>query len=338
MLRPILVFCLPAIGDFIRCHSAIRMLAERFPGCPIDVTTSALAAPLARLMPHVRKTWIVEKHWKPGLKQRAGLARELRKENYQAAYMLTSSTKAALIPWLAGIPERIGYPREFQFGIVNRLPAGWLKSFVAFGPRKTRLSEQVCAIATLGEKLADGTRLSAPQMMISSEELADWRARHGIDAAKPALALYTSEFSNFRSWPAERFISVARHYSARGWAVWAVGGPREREAAAQIRAALPEVVDFTSTPQLTDAMCQIAASTAFLGVDGGICHAAAALGVPCVLIFGSNRSYETGPVNEHVRFLEPPISTPSWVYDTRGVNEERVLAAIEDAVAHTRNP
>ncbi|RWX60930.1 hypothetical protein EOA24_31660, partial [Mesorhizobium sp. M2A.F.Ca.ET.039.01.1.1] len=46
--------------------------------------------------------------------QRAGLAREIRKENYQAAYMLTSSTKAALVPWLAGIPERIGYPREFQ--------------------------------------------------------------------------------------------------------------------------------------------------------------------------------------------------------------------------------
>ena len=335
-MRPILVFCLPAIGDFIRCHSAIRMLAERFPDCPIDVTTSALAAPLARLMPHVRKTWIVEKHWRPGLKERAGLARDLRKENYQAAYMLTSSTKAALIPWLAGVPERIGYPREFQFGIINRLPAGWLKSFVAFGPRKTRLSEQVCAIAAVGAKPADGARLPAPQMTISPEELSDWRARHGIDAARPALALYTSEFSNFRSWPAERFISVARHYSAHGWAIWAVGGPREREAAAQIRAVLPELVDFTSTPQLTDAMCQIAASTAFLGVDGGLCHAAAALGTPCVLIFGSNRSYETGPVNEHVRFIEPPISTPSWVYDTRGVSEERVLAAIDEAVA--RNP
>ncbi|TGR89215.1 lipopolysaccharide heptosyltransferase II, partial [Mesorhizobium sp. M2E.F.Ca.ET.209.01.1.1] len=93
---------------------AIQILAEKFPGHPIDVATSRLAAPLARLMPHIRKTWIVEKHWKPGLKERAGLAREIRKEDYQAAYMLTSSTKAALVPWLAGIPERIGYPREFQ--------------------------------------------------------------------------------------------------------------------------------------------------------------------------------------------------------------------------------
>ncbi|RUT92370.1 lipopolysaccharide heptosyltransferase II, partial [Mesorhizobium sp. USDA-HM6] len=102
----------------------------------------------------------------------------------------------------------------------------------------------------------------------------------------------------------------------------------------RIRAALPEAVDFTSTADIADAMCQIAASTVFLGVDGGICHAAAALGGPCVLIFGSNRSYETGPVNDHVRLLEPPISTPSWIRDTRGVSEERVLAALADAVAH----
>jgi len=335
-LRPILVFCLPAIDDCMRANSALRILAEKFPGHPIDVATSSLAAPLARLMPHIRKTWIVEKHWKPGLKERAALAREIRKENYQAAYMLTSSTKAALVPWLAGIPERIGYPREFQFGIINRLPAGWLKSFVAFGPRKTRLFEQVCTIAMRGEKPGVDTRLPPPQMAVPAADLADWRARQGIDPARPALALYTSAFSNFRSWPAERFISIAKDHVRRDWSIWLIGGPREREAAAEMRAALPEAVDFTSTPQLTDAMCQIAASTVFLGVDGGLCHAAAALGVPCVLIFGSNRSYETGPVNDQVRYLEPPISTPSWVQDTRGVSEDRVLAALADAVAQSR--
>ncbi|TIT73681.1 MAG: lipopolysaccharide heptosyltransferase II, partial [Mesorhizobium sp.] len=47
-------------------------------------------------------------------------------------------------------------------------------------------------------------------------------------------------------------------------------------------------------------------------------------------------SYETGPVNDHVRFLEPPISTPSWIYHTRDVGEERVLAALADAVASRR--
>jgi heptosyltransferase-2 len=331
-LRPILVFCLPAIGDFIRCHAAIEIIAGRFPGQPIDIITSRIAAPLARLMPHVRKVWIAEKHWKPGLKERAALARKLREENYQAAYMLTSSTKASLVPWLAGIPERIGYPREFQFGMVNRLPSGWLKSMIAFGPRKTRLAEQVCAIASLGERPAEERPLPAPQLVVSPEELAGWRQRNGIDPARPAIALYTSDFANKRSWPMERFVSVARDYASRGWSVWLVGGPRERQAAAEIKAHLPEAIDFTSTPDIAEAMCQIAASTVFLGVDGGISHAAGALGGPCVLIYGSNRAYVHGPVNEQVIFLEPPISTPGWVENTRAVSEDRVREALATAI------
>lgn len=331
-LRPILIFCLPAIGDFIRCHSAIRIIAERFPGQPIDIITSRVAAPLARLMPHVRKAWIAEKHWKPGLKERAGLAREIREEKYQAAYMLTSSTKACLVPWLAGIPERIGYPREFQFGIVNRLPAGWLKSMLAFGPRKTRVADQVCAIARLGKRPAEDGPLPAPQLVVSAEELAGWRRRNGIDPAKPAIALYTSDFANKRSWPMERFVSIARDHVARGWSVWLIGGPRERQAAAEIRACLPEAIDFTSTSDIAEAMCQIAASTIFLGVDGGISHAAGALGGPCVLIYGLNRAYMHGPVNEQVIFLEPPISTPGWVENTRAVSEDRVREALAAAI------
>jgi heptosyltransferase-2 len=338
-LDPILVVTFPAIGDFVRSHSAIQILAERFPGHPIDIVTSPLAVPLARLMPHVRKSWTLDKrHLQPGFGERRRLARQLREENYRSAYLLTSSTKAALVPWMAGIPERIGYPRELQFGIVNRLPAGWLRTFVAFGPRKTRLFEQVCAIALLGEKPAEGAALPAPRLAVEPDELEDWRRRHQIDPARRVLALYTSEFENIRSWPAERFISIAADHAKRGWSVWLVGGRRERNAAALVRAELPEAVDFTSTPLITDAMCQIAASTVFLGVDGGISHAAAALGVPCVLIFGSNRSYVHGPVNDHVRFLEPPISTPSWIEDTLGVSEERVREALAGVLTQARCP
>ena len=190
-LDPILVFCLPAIGDFIRCHSAIQLIAQKFPGHPIDLITSRQAAPLARLMPDVRKAWVLEKrHLQPGIGKRMQLARQLREQDYRACYLLSSSTKAALVPLLAGIPERIGYPRELQFGIVNRLPADWLKSLVAFGPRKTRLFEQVCAIALLGKKPDEGMKLPPPRMTIAPERLSEWRTLNGIDPAKPALTLY----------------------------------------------------------------------------------------------------------------------------------------------------
>ena len=96
----------------------------------------------------------------PVLRERSRLVGELRKENYRTAYLMTSSTKAALMVFMAGIEERIGYPQELQFGLLNRFPAGWFGHLWAFGPRKTRLFEEVCSIASLGEKPAAGSRVA----------------------------------------------------------------------------------------------------------------------------------------------------------------------------------
>ncbi|MEO5759225.1 MAG: lipopolysaccharide heptosyltransferase II [Mesorhizobium sp.] len=327
-MDPILVVSFPAIGDFIRSHSAIQIIAEKFPDRPIDVITSSMSAPLARLMPNVRKAWPLDK--KPvlqGLADRYRLARELREEKYGTAYLLTSATKAGLAPWMARIPERIGYPREFQFGLVNRFPADWLRQLLNLGTQHLRLYEEVCDIATLAREPIPVEGWPAPRLVVTPEQVNDWRHRNGVDPAKPALAIYTSGIDDRRAWPIDRFISIARDYSRRGWSIWIIGAAREREATEQIKAAVPEASHFKSP--LTDTMYQIAASTIFLGVDGGPAHAAGALGVPSVLIFRSNCSYEGGPINHDVRFVEPPISTPSRAKGALGVSVEHVLGAME---------
>ena len=43
------------IGDFVRCHTVVRLLRARFPGRPIDMLTTAMVAPLVDYMPAVRK-------------------------------------------------------------------------------------------------------------------------------------------------------------------------------------------------------------------------------------------------------------------------------------------
>src|SRR5580693_1791233 len=51
---PILVVPYMWIGDFVRCHTVIRLLRERFPGRSIDVLTTRMVAPLVDYMPGVR--------------------------------------------------------------------------------------------------------------------------------------------------------------------------------------------------------------------------------------------------------------------------------------------
>src|ERR1700719_3069929 len=53
--RPILLIPYVWIGDFVRCHSVVKLLRNQRPERPVDVLTSTLCAPLLDYMPGVRK-------------------------------------------------------------------------------------------------------------------------------------------------------------------------------------------------------------------------------------------------------------------------------------------
>jgi len=58
--RPILVVPYMWIGDFVRCHTVVKLLKARFPGRPVDMLAAALCAPLADYMPEVRQAIVVD--------------------------------------------------------------------------------------------------------------------------------------------------------------------------------------------------------------------------------------------------------------------------------------
>src|SRR5262245_3043773 len=52
---PILIIPYMWIGDFVRCHTVVKLLKQRFPTRPIDVLTTSMVAPLLDYMQGVRK-------------------------------------------------------------------------------------------------------------------------------------------------------------------------------------------------------------------------------------------------------------------------------------------
>src|ERR1700761_9786652 len=81
--RPILIVPYMWIGDFVRCHSVVKVLRQRFPNRPVDVLATSLCAPLADYMPGVRQAIVADlPRSRLALSQQRALAGRLRQESY----------------------------------------------------------------------------------------------------------------------------------------------------------------------------------------------------------------------------------------------------------------
>src|SRR4026209_2072183 len=138
--RPILVVPYVLIGGFVRGHTVVKLLKARFPARPVDVLSTTLCAPLADYMPELRQGIVVDLPRKRlSLAEHQELAARLKREGYGTALIMPRTWKSALAPFLAGIPERIGWVGEWRFGLVNDL---------RFGERqRPRMIDQCAALA-----------------------------------------------------------------------------------------------------------------------------------------------------------------------------------------------
>ena len=285
---PILVVPYMWIGDFARCHTVVQLLRTRFPQRPVDILSTALCAPLADYMPGLRKAIMVDLPRKRvGLSRHRELGERLRREGYGAALVMPRTWKAALAPFFARIPERIGFVGEARFALLND---------VRFGERALpRMIDRCAALA-----LPRGAQLPevwpAPRLEVPAAEAAAWRAKRGLgDDGRQVVALAPGAVGPSKRWPAAAYAALTRQLTAGGVAVWVLGGPEEKRLAAEIIGDTP-ARDLTG-PDLRDAILALASASVAVSNDSGLLHVAAALGTPAIGIFGPTSPWHWAPLN-----------------------------------------
>jgi heptosyltransferase II len=283
---PILIIPYMWIGDFVRGHTVVRVLKQRWPNRPVDLLATSLCAPLVDYMPGVRAgiVWdlprsrlAVAKQW--------GLAKLLKERNYRTALVLPRTWKSAIAPALAGIPERTGFVGEARFGLVNDLR--WReKTYPRFIDKNAALA------------LPDGAQLPAewpvPQLRVPAAEVERWRAKTGV-ANGPAVALAPGSAGSSKRWT--YYPEAARLLADQGLDVWVVGGPGEATLAQEIVAAGGGRVRDLTGPDLRNGILAMAAAKLAISNDSGLMHVAAALGTPTLGIFGPTSPYHWAPLN-----------------------------------------
>ncbi len=297
---PILIVPYLWIGDFVRCHSVVKVLRQRFPNRPVDVLSSTLCAPLTDYMPGLRKAVVVDvPRSRLALRQQRALAERLKRENYGTALVMPRTWKAALAPFFAGIPERAGFVGEARYFLLNDLRSGEKKL--------PRMVDRCGALA-----LPRGAPIPAdwplPELRVPPGEIKAWRKQRGLDDSRPVVALAPGAVGPSKRWPKDSYATVARKLVNEGFAVWILGGPGEKALAGDI-AADSQARDLTGT-DLRDAILALAAAAAAISNDSGLLHVAAALGTPSIGIFGPTSPWHWAPLNPLAATIETTSALP----------------------------
>ncbi len=318
--RPVLIIPYVWIGDFVRCHSVVKLLKAEAPDRPVDIVSSTLCAPLADYMPGIRRAIVQDlPRRRIGITQHRALVAKLRDGHYGQALVMSRKWKAALGPWLAGIPVRTGFAGELRFVLINDMRLG--------ESTLPRMIDQMGALA-----LPKGATLPAewplPELSVPIEEIARWREQRGLASEpRPIVTLSPGAVGAGKAWPVGHFGQLAQALVKIGASVWVLGGSNETPLAAEIVRAEGGLVRDLTSNDLRNAILALATADVAVTNDSGLMHVSAAIGTPTVAIFGPTSPWHWKPLNPIAAILEPPGDE---------LARERACVEGNDAVAHRR--
>jgi lipopolysaccharide heptosyltransferase I len=314
MIRPmigcqsprILIVKLSAIGDVVHAMPVACALRERFPGAFIAWLAEGRCGDLLRGHSAVDELIVVRRRWLKSPRQAWQLRGTLRRLRFDVSIDLQGLTKSAVAAWLSDARRRIGFAGE-----MGRELSAWLNN----DRHVARLPHVVDRYLELLRPLG----IDAPQVRFDLPHWPDAAATvegflaHSAVADRFAVINPGAGWPSKR-WPPERFAAVARHLAAthglRSVVVWA--GALERQWAGEIAAASAGSAMPAPATSLVELAELARRATLLVASDTGPLHIAAAVGTPCVGLFGPMPAERNGPYGPgHIALQNAILTGPS---------------------------
>ena len=257
-------------------------------------------------------------------------ARKLRAYGFRRGLLLPNSFSSALIFFLAGIPERVGYATDGRsLLLTRRIP----RPDVSLHQRDYYLE----LLSRWGEEVEE-----RDLKLVLSRRSRDRAARFLRGLTFPLAVLAPgAAYGPAKRWPPERFRALAAELCRRGFSVVLLGGAQEAPAGEELARDLPRVLNLCGKTDLAEAAAVIERAAVFVSNDSGLMHVAAALRRPQVALFGSTDPRTTAPLNPRAVVIRKDLPCSPCLKRTcpqghylclRGISvEEVLLAALEVA-------
>lgn len=269
-----------SLGDVVHNCPAVSDVARALPGAAIDWVVEEGFAGIAAMHPAVRRVIpVAVRRWRRGLWQRSvwseigAWRRELRRERYDAVIDTQSLFKSALITSSA-LGKRHGMDRASAREVLAPMFYDVRHSV----PRGMHAVER-------------NRLLAAKALGYTSDTSPDYGLRVPGAAKSSYAVLLTMTSRADKLWPDEHWIELARAMRMPAMLPW--GSDAERERAQRIA----KEIGGTMIPRrlgMDELASLFVGANAVIGLDTGLTHFAAALGVPTVGIYCGSDPALTG--------------------------------------------
>ncbi|MDB4908676.1 MAG: hypothetical protein JWO05_3460 [Gemmatimonadetes bacterium] len=299
--RRVLVLRNDRIGDMLMTTGLLRELRRAHPGMEIHVAASAANADVIRGNPNVHAVHVVS-GGVAGYRAARELFAPMEFDAVIDAFALKPrvNTGVALMMLASQAPVRVG--------IGSRV-----NDFL-YSHRVRPMRDDAHHVEFLGALAAPfgvnpGVTDFSPELVRTALERehaeAFWA---GVPGSGPRLLVNLSSGETWRRWPDERFVAVLRamRETRPDVRVAVTAAPSERVSARTIAAAVHGVPLDAS---LRDALAVVGAAELVLTPDTSIAHAAAAAGVPMVVMYPSSVSAQFEPYRAKGKVVRTEAAT-----------------------------
>lgn len=317
------------IGDAVMSIPAVKAIKKAFPDSKISLLVKPSIAPIFEMNPYIDEIILYEDKFK-GFIGKLRLAKKLKKWQFSKAILFQNAFDAALIAFLAGIPERVGYSRDGR-GFLLTKP-------VSFN-NDDRKFHHIDYYLNLLKYAKAQTENSPPCIYLSIDERLS--ARNALSSLKvPILGINPgATYGSAKRWLPERFAEVASWFmSETNGGVVIFGGLSEVKMSEEIYKKLKnkgsgkleteKIINLAGTISVRELIALISECDVFVTNDSGPMHIAYAVGTPLVAIFGSTSPVLTGPVGGGNVVIKANTSCSPCFNRTCKNNDMRCMYAI----------
>ena len=272
---------LRSIGDVVLTIPALAALHAWRPDLRIRVLVEPLYVPLLEGNPAVAEVMILQKFWPT--------VRELRERHFSIAFNMHGGPTSAWLTRLSGAPVRVCWTnRQFSFFYnVQVPPPAPINGRVDIHTAEHRLTQFLWTGLPVGP-IPPATVYPQPDAVAAVQQRL---AEKGIAPGEGYVVLRPGARNSTKRWSVEGFAQLARWLRESHSLMPVVNlGPGDEEIAAAVQQHLAPVSVVLDSLDLRQLIALIAGARLFVGNDTGPTHIAAALGKPCVVVFGSSHA------------------------------------------------